>query len=201
MFTGLIESLGTVTAVDAVPHGTRVQIATTLAPALTLGESIAVNGVCLTAVQTGPTSFVADVGPETLAVTTLGLLRHGDRVNLERSMRADSRMGGHFVQGHVDAQGRVSHVRQDGEFFRITIAFPQTFAAAVVHRGSIAIDGISLTVAALRDGECDVMIIPHTWTHTTLSARPTGAPVNLEFDMLGKYVARAVALSLTAHTS
>lgn len=195
MFTGLVESVGEVIDSRHGAAGVRIRIATHLAPELALGDSLAVNGVCLTVIATDREAVDADVGPETLRVTTLGTLAVGSRVNLERSMRADSRFGGHFVQGHVDAVGRIERVVQDADFHTVTISYPLPFAANVIHRGSIAVDGISLTVAALRDGEFDLMIIPFTMQHTNLRDAAAGTPVNLEFDMVGKYVARAAELA------
>lgn len=199
MFTGLVESVGEV--VESVPAGggVRVRVATTLAPELTLGESLAVNGVCLTVVAGDASGVYADVGPETLRVTTLGGLRVGSLVNLERSMRADNRFGGHFVQGHVDAVGRIESVRADVDFHRFQVSYPSQFAANIIHRGSIAVDGISLTVAALDGDRFELMIIPFTMAHTNLRQAPPGTPVNLEFDMVGKYVARAAEIAALAH--
>jgi riboflavin synthase len=134
----------------------------------------------------------ADVGPETARVTTLGAIRTGRNVNLERSMRADSRFGGHFVQGHVDGTGTLEAQRQDGESYWLTIAYPAALRPFLVAKGSVAVDGISLTVAHLREREFDVMIIPFTWGHTNLATLQVKDPVNLECDMIGKYVARAV---------
>src|SRR4051812_45793769 len=149
MFTGLVETVGEV--VESVPTGAgmRIRIHTGLAPELTLGESVAVNGVCLTVVAQDPEGICADIGPETLRVTTLGGLKAGSLVNLERSMRADSRFGGHFVQGHVDAVGRIEAIRPDADFHTVEVSFPGPFAANIIHRGSIAVDGISLTVGAI----------------------------------------------------
>ncbi len=198
MFTGLVEAVGEI--VESVPQGggVRVRIATGLAPELTLGESLAVNGVCLTVTAHDATGVCADIGPETLTVTTLGTLRQGSLVNLERSMRADTRLGGHFVTGHVDAVGRIEMVRPDVEFCRVTVSFPAPFAANLIHRGSIAVDGISLTVAALDDDRFELMIIPFTLAHTNLRQATVGTPVNLEFDMVGKYVLRAAELAARA---
>jgi riboflavin synthase len=136
----------------------------------------------------------ADIGPETMRVTTLGSLRPGDAVNLERAMRADSRFGGHFVQGHVDGIGTVEEVRTEADARWLTIGFPPALAPYFVHKGSIAVDGISLTVAGLGADRFDVMIIPFTWEHTSLPSLRAGSRVNLECDMVGKYVARAVEL-------
>jgi riboflavin synthase len=199
MFTGLVESVGRVVELVPTGGGVRVRVATSLAPELVLGESLAVNGVCLTVVAHDQDEVAADIGPETLRVTTLGGLRPGTLVNLERSMRADSRFGGHFVQGHVDAVGRIEAVREDAEFRRLTIGYPPRFASHLIHRGSIAVDGISLTVAALDADRFELMIIPFTTTHTNLQDAVVGTRVNLEFDMVGKYVARTAELAgLTA---
>lgn len=194
MFTGLIESTGEI--VDRTPTGVgvRVRISTSLAPELTLGESLAVNGVCLTVIARDGTGVCADIGPETLRVTTLGALAPGSRVNLERSMRADSRFGGHFVQGHVDAVGHIAAVQAEAEFHTVSVRYPARFAANIIHRGSIAVDGISLTVAALAGDRFELMVIPFTMAHTNLRHAAVGTPVNLEFDMVGKYVARTAEL-------
>jgi len=195
MFTGLIEAVGRVGGVTTSPQGMRITIAAPMAAELEPGDSVAVNGVCLTVTDTAAGELRADIGPETSRVTTLGSLRAGHAVNLERSMRADSRFGGHFVQGHVDAVAGVQDVRDQGDAHWLTVRFPASLASLIVRKGSIAVDGISLTVADLRDTEFDVMVIPFTWTHTNLSALAIGGRVNLECDMIGKYVARAVELS------
>ena len=195
MFTGLIEAVGRVDAVTTTSTGMQIAIATALAGDLQPGESVSVNGVCLTAARMDQAEMHADIGPETARVTTLGRLHPGDAVNLERSMRADSRFGGHFVQGHVDGVGDVLSIRPAGDATWLTIRFPPALAPFIVRKGSIAMDGISLTVADLREGEFDVMIIPFTWQHTNLSSLRTGDGVNLEGDMVGKYVARAVELT------
>ena len=195
MFTGLIEALGHVGTVTTTAAGMQIRVAAPMASEFQLGESVAVNGVCLTVTGTEAGEMHADIGPETARVTTLGTLRPGQAVNLERSMRADSRFGGHFVQGHVDAVAEVREVREQGDAHWITVGFPDALASFLVQKGSIAIDGISLTVADLRATEFDVMIIPFTWEHTTLSALRSGDRVNLECDMVGKYVARAVELA------
>jgi len=195
MFTGLVESVGEIVETTRTGAGVRVRVATSLAPELTLGESLAVNGVCLTVVSHDATGVCADIGPETLRVTTLGSLEPGSLVNLERSLRADGRFGGHFVQGHVDAVGRVEAIRADAEFHTVTVSFPARFAGNIIHRGSIAVDGISLTVAGLETGRFDVMIIPFTMAHTSLRRATAGTAVNLEFDVVGKYVARAAQLA------
>lgn len=194
MFTGLIEALGRVADLRARPTGLTLRVETPLAAELQQGESVAVNGVCLTVTTAADGEMHADIGPETARVTTLASLRRDDAVNLERSMRADSRVGGHFVQGHVDAVGEIENVRRDGDAHWLTVRYPDLMSPYLVQKGSIAVDGISLTVAALRDGTFDVMIIPFTWEHTNLSSRRSGDRVNLEGDMIGKYVARALML-------
>ena len=172
--------------------GRRLRITTTLAPELVPGDSVAVNGVCLTVTACAGDAMEADVGPETLRVTTLGGVGGGALVNLERSMRADGRFGGHFVQGHVDGVGTVEGIRVDGDARWLSIAVPADLGPLFIRKGSVAVDGISLTVADLRDGRIDVMIIPFTWGATNLPTRRAGDAVNLECDMIGKYVARAL---------
>ena len=192
MFTGLIEAVATVAAITPVESGVRVRLHTPLAEALGTGDSVAVSGVCLTVVQTMADAFEAEIGPETLRVTTLGRLQRGALVNLERPLRADSRLGGHFVQGHVDATGRVVSIRPDADFRWVTVEHPEHLRLYVIPKGSIAIDGISLTVARVVDDRVDIQVIPYTWTHTNLHARAIGEAVNIECDLLGKYVVRSV---------
>ena len=194
MFTGLIETVGHVSGLASVPSGFRLRVRTSLAAELALGESVAVNGVCLTVIGVEGEELLTDIGPETARVTTLGSLRTGQAVNLERSLRAGDRLGGHFVQGHVDGVGIIQGLRQDGDAHWLTISFPTGLAPFVISKGSIAVDGISLTVATLHERQMDVMIIPFTWTHTNLSSLRVGDQVNLECDMLGKYVIRAIEL-------
>jgi riboflavin synthase len=192
MFTGLVETVGEVSEIKPTTSGLRLRLATALAGALVSGDSLAVNGVCLTVVSADHGGVHMDVSPETLRVTTLGTLKRGAEVNLERPMRADSRVGGHFVQGHVDATGTIEELRQDGDCWWVTVRFPPSLAAQIVRKGSIAIDGISLTVAGVDDRRLDVQIIPYTWQHTNLKNAKVHDPVNLECDMLGKYVLRAM---------
>ena len=194
MFTGLIETVGHVSDIAAVPAGYRVRIRTALSRELTPGESVAVNGVCLTVTAAEGDEWQADIGPETARVTTLGLMKPGQPVNLERSLRAGDRFGGHFVQGHVDSVGTIENVRPDGDAHWLTISFPSALAPMLIPKGSVTVDGISLTVAALRERQFDVMIIPFTWSHTNLSSLSVRDQVNLECDMLGKYVVRAAEL-------
>ena len=174
------------------PSGFRLRLQTGLASELTPGDSLAVNGVCLTVVSADNEAVNLDIAPETVRVSALGSLKPGRSVNLERPMRADSRVGGHFVQGHVDATGTISEIRKDGDFWWITVKFPPSLAAQIVRKGSIAVDGISLTVAGVDDRHFDVQIVPFTWEHTTLQAVKVNDLVNLECDMLGKYVLRAM---------
>lgn len=194
MFTGLIEALGRVQAVGSMARGVRLAVATALEGELAVGDSLATNGVCLTvtARETGVVSM--DVSPETLRVTSLGRLGPGAGVNLERPLRADARLGGHFVQGHVDAIGEVAEIDREGEFYRVRIAYPAELAPYFIEKGSVAVDGISLTVAGLRPGSFGVQVIPHTWAVTTLSAARVGDVVNLECDLIGKYVIRLAQL-------
>jgi riboflavin synthase len=195
MFTGLIETVGEIIARTPTTGGQRVSIRSPLTAALEPGDSVAVNGVCLTVVQRDD-AFHADVGPETLRVTTLGSLDNGALVNLERPLRGDGRMGGHFVQGHVDAVGRVEDLRPADEFHWLTVSFPRELGRYMVPKGSIAVDGISLTVAGLAGDRFDVQLVPFTLAHTNLKRARIGDPVNLECDMIGKYVARAAELIL-----
>lgn len=195
MFTGLIESVGRVGQVRPAADGVRLVLSTDLSGELTPGESLAVNGVCLTVVETGADGVHADISPETARVTTLGSLTPGAMVNLERSLRADARIGGHFVQGHVDGTGKIERIERSGDSYRFTVSVPSELQPYIVQRGSIAIDGISLTVAALAGNRVDVQIVPFTWEHTNLHAAAEGAPVNVECDILGKYVARVLALA------
>jgi len=192
MFTGLIETVGEVAEVKPTPAGFRLRLTTDLSPELTPSESIAVNGVCLTVVAADADGVHMDVSPETIRVSALGSLKRGSLVNLERPMRADSRIGGHFVQGHVDATGAVEEIRQDGDCWWVTIKYPPSLAAQIVRKGSIAVDGVSLTVAGVDDKRFDVQIVPYTWDHTNLRFAKANDLVNLECDMLGKYVLRAM---------
>jgi riboflavin synthase len=192
MFTGLVEAVGAVADVDAVPGGRRVRIRTALARELRPGDSLSVDGVCLTVTEVEGDAVSTDIGPETARLTTLGMLASGARVNLERAARADTRLGGHLVQGHVDATTTVDRVEAEGESHWIGLALPREFAHLLVSKGSVAVNGVSLTVAHLEAARFEVMIIPFTWEHTNLSGVQVGSAVNLECDMVGKYVARAV---------
>jgi riboflavin synthase len=190
MFTGLIEATGKIVDRQTTPGGVRLHVETALAPELRAGDSIAVNGVCLTVVDTGQYQIWADLGPETLRVTTFGRVVVGTTVNLERPLRADGRLGGHFVQGHVDEIGEILARRPEAEFEWFTIGFPGGLAPYLVPKGSIAVDGISLTVATLAADRFDVQIVPFTLEKTNLRFARVGDPVNLECDVVGKYVVR-----------
>lgn len=195
MFTGLVETVGELIERKPTSGGFRLRIATTLAPEMKPGDSLAVNGVCLTVILAEDRELHADVGPETSRVTTLGTLARGSPVNLERPLRADGRFGGHFVQGHVDAIGHVEELRREAEFYWLTVSFPPQLAPYIVHKGSIAVDGISLTVAGLGSDRFDVQIVPYTQENTNLRASQIRDRVNIECDMVGKYVVRATELA------
>lgn len=195
MFTGLIEATAHVAEVKPTTAGLRLRLTTSLAADLLSGESLAVNGVCLTVVSADADGVHADVSPETARVSSLGVLKRGALVNLERPLRADSRLGGHFVQGHVDATGTLEEVRQDGDAYWITVKYPPLLAPYIVRKGSITVNGISLTVAGVDDRHFDVQVIPYTWEHTNLHAAKTGDLVNIECDILGKYVVRVAELA------
>ena len=188
MFTGLVEDLGTVAAVDATADGARLTVRSRLAGELGEGDSVAVNGVCLTAVAVGDGSFGADVMHETLRRSSLGEAREGARVNLELALRADGRLGGHVMQGHVDGVGTIEAVRQDGFARVVTISADAALLRYVVEKGSIAVDGVSLTVASVDEDGFDVSLIPETLERTSLGAAAPGTPVNLEVDILAKYI-------------
>jgi riboflavin synthase len=190
VFTGLVADLGTVAAVDASPAGVRLTVRTALE--LSGGDSVAVNGVCLTATSLPDGAFTADVMQETLRRSSLGALEEGAKVNLELPLRADDRLGGHFVQGHVDGLGTIWEVREEGFSHVVTIGAPPEILRYVIEKGSIAVDGVSLTVSGLGDDWLEVSLIPETLERTTLGEATTGATVNLEVDVLAKYIERLV---------
>ncbi len=191
MFTGLIEELGSVSRVDPLSEGARITIAASgIARELGDGDSVAVNGVCLTVVNKGDAGFAADLSPETLARTTLGQLAPGSRVNLERAVTPSTRLGGHFVQGHVDGRGTFLGAEPEGDFRTVRIGFPPELGRYLIHKGSVAVEGISLTIAALGSEHFDIAVIPKTWEMTNLSTLVPGDPVNLEVDLIAKYVER-----------
>jgi riboflavin synthase len=190
MFTGLIEAIGRIERVTAAESGRRISVAATFAAELRAGDSVAVNGVCLTVAAAGQRTFDAAVSPETLRVTTFGTSSPGDLVNLERPLAADGRLGGHFVLGHVDGTGRVIDVHPDAECHWLEVETPRALVPYLVPKGSIAIDGISLTIASLEESRVGVQIVPFTFEHTSIHGWSAGDAVNLETDVLGKYVVR-----------
>jgi len=193
LFTGLVADLGEVAEVDATKDGVRLTLSTALAGELGEGDSIAVNGVCLTARALTAASFTTDVMNETLDRSSLGSVAAGARVNLELALRAADRLGGHIMQGHVDGLGTVAAVREDGFARVVTVAAPAELLRYVVHKGSIAVDGVSLTVARIDAAGFDVSLIPETLERTNLGAAETGRRVNLEVDVLAKYVEKLLA--------
>ena len=193
MFTGIVEALGVVTDITRDADNMRLTIASSqIAPGLKLGDSIAINGTCLTAVELTATSFAADAVPETLAKTNLGDLVEGSQVNLERPMRADGRFDGHIVQGHVDSIGTVVGVDPEGDGQRFSIEIADAIRRYIVEKGSVTVDGVSLTVAALTERGFQIALIPHTLQVTILGQRQIGDRVNIEIDVIAKYVERLV---------
>jgi riboflavin synthase len=189
MFTGLVETLGTVRRVeDDGAGGRRLTIAADVAAGLTAGESVAVNGACLTVVEHDAETCRFQAGPETLRRTNLGELAPGDRVNLERSLRLGDRLGGHIVQGHVDGVGHVAERRRQGEWETVWFTCPPDLAQQMVPKGSVAVDGVSLTLVDVGRDRFSVALIPHTLANTTLGFKSAGAAVNLETDLFAKYV-------------
>jgi riboflavin synthase len=192
VFTGLVADLGTVTAVDATADGVRLAVRTSLAPEISEGDSVAVNGVCLTATSIADGVFSADVMQESLRRSSLGEVGEGSSVNLELPLRASDRLGGHVVQGHVDGVAFVRSVVEDGFSRVVTFDAPAELLRYVVEKGSIAVDGVSLTVSAIDADSFAVSLIPETLERTTLGAAEVGRPVNLEVDVLAKYVEKLV---------
>ena len=190
MFTGIVTELGRVEAVDASAEGARIRVRAEAAGELQPGDSVAVNGACLTAAAAGNGAFEADVMNLTLELTTLGTLADGDPVNLELALRASDRLGGHIVQGHVDGTGTVASVEPDGIARRLRVELPDELLDYVVERGSIAIEGVSLTVSAIEGSLVEVSLIPETLERTTLGDREPGDRVNVECDVLARYVQR-----------
>lgn len=191
MFTGIIEELGSVRSIEERGENARIVISARVVTEGTKhGDSIAVNGVCLTALEINPDSFAADVSRETLARSTLGSLKSGAPVNLERAVTPTTRLGGHIVQGHVDARGQLAGVEDHGESWTIKISYPREIARYLVFKGSVTVEGISLTIAGLNDEYFEVAIIPKTWEVTNLSRLQPGDGVNLEVDVIAKYVER-----------
>ena len=190
MFTGIIQEVGTVEAVDVTADGARIRVRAAVANELREGDSVSVNGVCLTAAASGEGGFDADVMNQTLSVTTLGGLEAGGRVNVEPALRAGDPLGGHLVQGHVDGTARVTSVSADGFARRLTIALPEDVGRYVATRGSVAVDGVSLTVAALGPDGLEVSLIPETLERTTLGELEEGSDVNVEVDVVARYAER-----------
>ena len=194
MFTGIIEELGRIASLEKLEQGMRLNIAcSTVLSDTKDGDSIAVNGVCVTALNVVDGSFSADLSPETLDRSTLGRLDVGSPVNLERAVTPQTRLGGHIVQGHVDARGTFLEAIDEGDFWTVRIGFPPEISRYMVEKGSVAVEGISLTIAHLNDNNFDIAIIPKTWTVTNLSTLKPGDPVNLEVDVIAKYVERMMA--------
>jgi riboflavin synthase len=194
VFTGIIEELGRIASLEKLEQGMRLNIAcSTVLSDTKDGDSIAVNGVCLTALSVADGSFSADLSPETLDRSTLGRLDVGSPVNLERSVTPQTRLGGHIVQGHVDARGTFLEAIDEGDFWTVRIGFPPEISRYMVEKGSVAVEGISLTIAHLNDNNFDIAIIPKTWAVTNLSTLKQGDSVNLEVDVIAKYVERMMA--------
>ncbi|HEY7456884.1 MAG TPA: riboflavin synthase [Solirubrobacterales bacterium] len=193
MFTGLIEDVGTVESVDSGPAGARLRIATSLAAEIELGDSVAVNGACLTATSVNGGGFATEAMNQTLAVTALGAVEPGSRVNLELAMKASDRLGGHIVQGHVDGVGEVVAVEDDGFAKRLRVALGPELLRYAVAKGSIALDGVSLTIADLGDSWLGVSLIPETLERTNLGEARPGRKINVECDLIAKHVERLMA--------
>jgi len=194
MFTVIIEHLGTITRLEITPSGGKLTVhVPTLANRLEVSSSIAVNGCCLTIVHLDHDHFSADLSPETIAKTSFSSLKPAARVNLEQPLTAGKEFGGHFVLGHVDTIGQVAHLKQDGDSWLFGVHVPTSLAPYVVSKGSLTIDGISLTVASWQNSIAEIAVIPYTYDHTNLRDRSPGDPVNLEADILGKYIERHLA--------
>lgn len=191
MFTGIIEELGTIQTIITARDGARIVVhAPTILADAKIGDSIAVNGVCLTVVEKTASTFAADVSAETLRRTSLKQIKQNSKINLERPMTPSARFGGHIVQGHVDAMGDFLFAKAEGEGWIVRIGFPPQLGKYIVEKGSITVDGISLTVAALGDDWFEIAVIPHTWKVTNLATLKPGDAVNLEVDIIAKYVER-----------
>lgn len=190
MFTGIIKSVGRVNNIETLEGGKQISIISDFAEEVSVDQSISINGVCHTATACDDKTFTVQSVEETLRKTNIGDLKEGNPVNLERSLRPDQLLDGHIVQGHVDATGTIQKIKQEGTDWLFTIEYPKEHSDLIVGRGSIAIDGISLTVANERDNNFTVAIIPYTYEHTNLQSKEVGDTVNLEFDVLGKYVVK-----------
>lgn len=191
MFTGIIEELGKIALLEKSANGAKIRIsAKIVTDGTNEGDSIAVNGVCLTALEIKKDSFSADVSQETLDKSTLSRLKIGAKVNLERAVTPNTRLGGHIVQGHVDSRGKFVSAMQSGDFWTIRVSFPKEIGQYLVYKGSISVEGISLTIAALGEDYFEIAVIPKTWELTNLSTLKSGDEVNLEADVIAKYVER-----------
>ncbi len=191
MFTGIIEGLGTIAAIQASGKGRRLTVTADFDLLHSrVGDSIAVNGACLTAVEIGSRRFVADVSPETLDRTTFGKAKIGERVNLERALRLSDRLDGHLVSGHIDGMGTMEQKKTAGNAVIVIIKVSESLSRYMIQKGSVAVDGISLTINQCSVGNIEVSIIPHTAGLTTIGFKAVGSPVNIETDMIGKYVER-----------
>ncbi len=190
VFTGLVEAIGTVRGVEPLGEGRRLSVASPFAGELAIGESVAVDGVCLTVVEREPEAFAVEAVRETLARTNLGELEAGRRVNLERALAVGDRLGGHFVQGHVDEVATIQSIERQGENRYIQLRLPRSGRALVAERGSIAVNGVSLTVLGVTGDDVRLSIIPHTWEATTFVDLEPGDPVNVEYDLIARYLQR-----------
>lgn len=197
MFTGLVEAIGQVVSLETHGDQAKLTLAIPFADELAPGDSVAINGCCLTATAVTPTTASFDLLAQTLRVTSLGALQEGSLVNLERAMQLGDRFGGHFVQGHVDTTGTILSIESLGQDHIITISLPEEIRHLCVDKGSISLDGISLTIANLDEGQATFCIIPHTWQNTHLHTAKPGQPVNLEADMLAKHVEKLLAARIT----
>lgn len=191
MFTGIVEEMGRVVAIERGERSATITVAASMVQSdAGLGDSVSVNGCCLTVVAIGGDSLTFEAIPETLARTSLGTLQLGDAVNLERSLAANGRLGGHFVQGHIDGVGEILRLREDDNAIIMEIGIPESLRRYFVEKGSVAVDGVSLTVASLLSDGFTIWTIPHTRAVTTLGSRNVGDSVNIECDLLGKYIER-----------
>ena len=205
MFTGIVEDVGSIGSIEQSGSSLVLQIKAKFASELTLGESVAVNGICLTVTKKDDTSFSADVTPETFRRTSLSLLSAGSPVNLERAMRADGRFGGHIVSGHIDGTGRITAIRREDNAYNIFFRVEKPLFRYIIEKGSVALDGISLTVASVKNegnyGEFSVAVIPHTWENTALKNKRVGSIINVECDVVGKYIEHFVNIGSSSPTS
>jgi riboflavin synthase len=189
MFTGLIEEIGKLSSLESIPGGKRIKVsASVILDDIKIDDSVAVNGVCLTVTGTGKDFFMADAVGATLDKTTISFIKKGVELNLERAMRLSDRLGGHIVQGHVNGIGTITRISKLGDNYFLEVEFPPELEKYTIKEGSIAIDGISLTIASLEGNKAGLSIIPHTWTNTNLKFRKTGEHVNIEVDLIAKYV-------------